>query len=155
VSRASIGLALVLLVSAGCGPSPERREQDRAEIERLLSDYAGRMSEAYRTGSAEALREVATERELARVHARIAELAEGGRMLRAESTSRRIESIEFNRTSAIATTAETWHLQVIAVGSETVLSESTEQENQVVYSLTRDRGRWWILSRILKVSSDD
>lgn len=153
--RALLSAALLLLIGAGCGPSEERRERDRAEINRLLTDYTQRMTEAYRTGSAEVLREVATEREIARVHKRIAELAEGGRMLRAEVRGLRVDSIEFNRATATATTGEVWHLQVVAVGSEVVLSESAEQENRVLYSLTRDEGRWWILSRILTDSSDD
>lgn len=153
--RVHLAIALLLLVAAGCGPSEDRRDRDRAEIHQLLADYAQRMTEAYRTGSAEVLREVATEREIARVHKRIAELAEGGRMLRAEIRNLRVDSIEFNRATATATTGEIWHLQVVAYGSEAVLSESSEQENRVLYSLTRDGGRWWILSRILTSSSDD
>jgi hypothetical protein len=155
VSRVSISLGLLLLFCGACGPSAARREQDRAEIERLLADYGRRMSAAYQSGSAEVLREVATEREIARVHRRIAELSEGGRRLDAEPVSLRVDSVEFNRTSAMANTTEVWRLRVVAVGSEVVLSESSGQENQVLYSFTRDGGRWWILSRILKTSSDD
>ena len=49
--------------------------------------------------------------------------------------------------------SETWNLKVLAVGSGAVLSESPGQENQILYSLTRDGGRWWILSRIRSAAS--
>jgi hypothetical protein len=143
------------LVAAACGPSTARRDQDRAEIERLLADYARRLSEAYRSGSAETLREVATEREISRVHKQISEQAGNGRMLVADLVTATVQSVEFHRSSATATVAETWNLKVLAVGSGAVLSESPAQENQILYSLTRAGGRWWILSRILARSSED
>ena len=148
-------LIAAALVAVACGPSSARRDQDRAEIERLLADYASRLSEAYRSGSAETLREVATEREVSRVHRQISEQAGNGRLLVAELVSSTVQSIEFNRTSASATVSETWNLKVLAVGSGAVLSESPGQENRILYSLTRDGGRWWILSRILARSSED
>ena len=153
--RALIFPLLAALLVTACGPSAARRDQDRAEIERLLAEYGRRLSEAYRTGSAQALREVATEREITRVHKQIAQLAADGRMLVAEPVSSTRQSVEFQRTSATATASETWNLKVVAVGSNAVLSESPGQENQLLYSLTRDGGRWWILSRILTRSSQD
>ncbi len=155
--RRSIPFLLIAaaLVAAACGPSTARRDQDRAEIEQLLADYARRLSEAYRSGSAESLREVATEREISRVHRQISEQAGNGRMLVADLVSSTVQSVEFNRASATATVSETWNLKVLAVGSGAVLSESPGQENQLLYSLTRDGGRWWILSRILARSSED
>jgi len=148
-------LTLAALVVSGCGPSQQRRDQDRAEIERLLDAYGLALSEAYRSGSAEALREVATERELTRVHKQIEELAGGGRRLDARPVSRATQSVDFNRNTASVTATEVWNLRVVAVGSEAVLSESPAQENQILYSLTREGGRWWILSRILARSSED
>jgi len=156
VSRKLFFLLIVAaLVLSGCGPSQQRREQDRAEIERLLDAYGRALAEAYRSGSAEALREVATERELTRVHKQIEELAGGGRRLDAQPVSRAIQSVDFNRNTASVTATEVWNLRVVATGSETVLSESPAQENQILYSLTREGGRWWILSRILARSSED
>jgi hypothetical protein len=155
VPRALLVLLATVLVAAGCAPSTERRDQDRADIQRLLADYGRRLSEAYRMGSAEPLREVATEREIARVNKQIADLAAEGRKLSAEPVSSAFLAIDFNRASATATVTETWSLKVLATGSETVLSESPAQQNEVLYSLTRDGGRWWILSRILTRSSED
>ena len=85
----------------------------------------------------------------------IEELAGGGRRLDARPVSRATQSVDFNRNTASVTATEVWNLRVVAVGSEAVLSESPAQENQILYSLTRDGGRWWILSRILARSSED
>lgn len=151
-------LALPLLIAStlpGCAPSEARRAEDRAAIEALLADYASRLSETYRTGDGATLREVATEREVARVLGQVAELSHEGRALRPELRRQAIESIEIHRaTAATAVTVETWSLRVVAIGSEAVVSESPEQENRIVYSLTREGGRWWILSRTLRHSTE-
>jgi len=127
----------------------------RPAIEATLAAYASRMEEAYRTGDATPLAEVATEREVMRVGAQLESLAAEGKELRVELLLQAIESLDLYKSNAATVqTVETWRLQVLAYGSETVLSESPEQENRVVYSLIREEGRWRILSRILKQTNE-
>lgn len=143
------------LLAVGCGPSEERRAEDRQAVERLVADYAARLAESYRTGDANPLREVATEREIARVLGQIQSLAAEGRALRADLLRQTFDSVEVHRaTAATVTTTESWRLRVVALGTEATVSESPEQSNQIVYTLTRDGGRWWILSRALRHSSE-
>jgi len=152
-ARAVLGLLLALL--AGCGPSPERAAADRAEVEKLLADYAERLTLCYQTGDAAPLAEIATGRETTRVTVRIRELSEQGRALRPKLVRMVVESVEAHSgTGATATTIETWDLTMVAVGSEQTVAESKGQENRVVYSLMRERGRWWVLSRLLKSSTE-
>ena len=44
--------------------------------------------------------------------------------------------------------------RIVALGSEQTVAESKGQENRVVYSLMRERGRWWVLSRLLRSSTE-
>jgi hypothetical protein len=148
-------LALAAFALAGCGRSPERVAADRKAVEQLLADYARLMSEAYRTGDSAPLAQVATGREVARVATRIRELAEQGRGLRPVLQRQVVESVEaYSATGATATTIETWDLRVVALGSEATVAESPDQENHLVYSLVRESGRWWVLSRLLKSSAE-
>jgi hypothetical protein len=147
-------VALIGLLAGACGPMAGGRERDRAEVEALLPEYAEIMSAAYRAGDVTELGRVATEREVNRVRRQIAALAEEGRGLRPELISLRVESVDFNRATATAVTVETWNLKVVALGSETVVAESPAQENRIVYSLTHEDDRWWILARILRGSTE-
>jgi hypothetical protein len=153
--RSALLLVLAVVALAGCGPSPERQAADRQAIEQLLSDYARLMTEAYRNGDSAPLAQVATGREVARVATRIRDLAEQGRGLRPVLQRQVVESVEsYSATGATATTIETWDLSVVALGSEKTLVESPGQENRLVYSLVREGDRWWVLSRLLKSSSE-
>ncbi len=137
-----------------CGGA-ERRAADRKAVEELLAAYPAALSAAYSQGSSEPLRALVTPRELTRVEARIAELSDQGRGLRARLLHRRVAAIDLHSaTSGTANVIETWNLRVVALGSEQMVSESPSQENELVYSLVRDQGRWWILSRQLKHSSE-
>jgi hypothetical protein len=148
-------LVLATVVALGCGRSPERIAADRQAVESLLADYARLMSEAYTSGDTAALARVATGREVARVASRIRELADQGRGLRPVLKRQVVESVEsYSATGATATTIETWDLRVVALGSETTVLDSPGQENRLVYSLVREGGRWWVLSRLLKSSSE-
>jgi len=150
---AASGLLLALL--AACAPSAERTAADRKAIEDLLADYAARLTRAYESGDAAALAEVATGREIKRVEVRIAELAEGGRGLRPRLVRMAVDEIEAQSgTTATATTIETWDLRMVALGSEEKLGESTGQENRVVYTLMREQGRWWVISRLLRSTNE-
>jgi hypothetical protein len=113
------------------------------------------MTAAYETGATSGLADLATGREVVRVGNRIQELAVEGRELRPQMRSQVVESIEFSSgTTASAVTVEVWDLRVVAAGSGAPVSESLGQENRILYSLSRDQGRWWVLSRILRSSTE-
>jgi hypothetical protein len=148
-------LLVALALAGGCGPSAERRAADRAEVEKLLAGYAVALTEAYRTGDPAGMSEVATGRETERVRARIQELAQEGRELAATLREQRIVELDFHRaTGATAVAFETWDLRVLTAGTDQVVAESLAQQNRIVYSLSRDGGRWWVLSRLLASSSE-
>ena len=149
-------LACLLLLTVGCGRSAARVAADQAAIQKVLDDYVARLAEAYRKGDAQPLSEVATPREVARVAARIRELAQQGRALHPELKRLAVEKIDVYATSAAtATTIETWDLRVVALGSELPVSEATDQENRIAYSLIREDGRWLVLTRLLRSTSEN
>ena len=150
-----LGLAICCLgLLLACGGA-ERRAADRKAVEELLAAYPAALSEAYSLGTSDPLRELVTPRELTRVEARIAELRGEGKGLRARLLQRSVVAIELHSaTSGSANVIETWNLRVVALGTEQTVSESASQENELVYSLVHDQGRWWILSRQLKHSSE-
>ncbi|MCB9377981.1 MAG: hypothetical protein H6511_04370 [Holophagales bacterium] len=151
---APIVIALALAVPA-CRPSDANVAEARPAIEQTLSAYAEKLAEAYRTGDPRPLAEVATEREILRVGAQIQELNAAGKELHVELVLQAVESLDLYKSNAATVqTVETWKLQVRALGSGAILSESPEQENRVVYSLIREEGRWRILSRILKQTNE-
>ncbi len=150
-----LGLAICSLgLLLACGGA-ERRAADRKAVEELLAAYPAALTEAYAAGSSDPLRELVTPRELTRVDTRIAELRDQGRGLRARLLQRRVAAVDLHSaTSGTANVVETWNLRVVALGSEQTVSESPSQENELVYSLVHDQGRWWILSRQLRHSSE-
>ena len=90
-----------------------------------------------------------------RVRARIQELSQEGRELAATLREQRLVELDFHRaTGATAVAFETWDLRVMTAGTEQVVAESLAQQNRIVYSLSRDRGQWWVLSRLLASSSE-
>jgi len=156
-TRLRIPLAALILGAAvsACAPSPEQQAADRAEIERLIGRYAELLAQAYRTRDSSLLGEITTEREVVRVGHRIEELTSEGRELRAELRSLVVEDVDvFDATTAGVTTIEVWDLRTLALGSERVVAEAIDQENRVVYTLRKERGRWEILARLLKSTSE-
>ncbi len=146
-------MAFGLLV--GCAGTAERRAADRAAVEKLLAAYPAALAEAYANGTSSPLASIVTGRELDRVDHRIAELRDQGQALRARLLDRTVTSIDLHSaTAGTATVREVWTLRVVALGSEETLGESASQENELVYSLIRDHGRWLVLSRMLKHSSE-
>ncbi len=113
------------------------------------------MAEAYRKDDPSLLAEVATPREQARVRNAIAELARQGKSLRPTLKSLAVESIEpAGVMTAVVSTLEVWDLRVVAVGSEQTVSESLAQENHLTYNLVEEHGKWLVLSRTLRNSSE-
>lgn len=141
-------LAIGLLLAA-CGPSPERLERDRRDIEAMLEEYLPALGEGYVSGNLEPLREWAAEKEIATIFKRVQDLRDQGRRL--EPAFRDVEVEDLNIPSysnAYVTTVETWDLTMYAAGTETVLSESRGQRSRVQYQLLRrDDGSWQVLSR--------
>jgi hypothetical protein len=151
----SVVLSAALLLLGGCGPSAERLAAERAVVEKLLADYAVALTEAYRSGEPTGMSAVATGREIQRVRARIQELDQEGRQLVATLREQRLVELDFHRaTGATAVAFETWDLRVVTAGTDQVVAESLAQQNRIVYSLSRDEGRWWVLSRLLAASSE-
>jgi len=139
----------------GCGPSEEAKAADRAEIERVVARYAELLAQCYRDGDASPLAEIATEREVERVASRIRELEETGKALRPVLRSQVVEQVDaFSGATAGATTIEVWDLRSVALGSEETLGESNGQENRIVYTLHKERGRWQVLARLMKSTSE-
>jgi hypothetical protein len=148
-------LACLLLLPVACGRSSERVAADEKAIRQLLTDYTTRMAEAYRTGDARPLAEVATPREVTRVQTRIRDLADQGRALHPVLQRLAVEDIDvFSSSAATVTTIETWDLEVVALGSGLKVSEAPDQENHLAYSLIRDGGHWKVLTRLLRSSSE-
>jgi len=145
-----LALLPILGQLAGCGPK-EIPPAERAAIEKVLSTYADRMAEAYRDGDSKTLEGIATEREKVRVQRAISELAAQGRGLRPTLKSLVVETVEpAGHTSVEVGTLEVWDLTVVALGSESEVSQSLAQENHLSYSLVRENGHWLVLSRALR-----
>jgi len=155
VLRTATLLFALTLSALACRPSDDLVAEESPAIEQTLAAYAQKLAEAYRTGDPRPLAEVATEREVSRVGSQIEELSGAGKELRVELVLQAVESLDLYKSNAATVqTVETWRLQVLAIGSGAILSESPEQENRVVYSLIREEGRWRILSRILKQTNE-
>ena len=145
-------LLLAALTGAGCQRFGEAQEAAvRGEIERDLTSYLTRLSEAYTRQEPERLREVAVEKEISGVARRLDDLAREGRRLEATLREMTVEETEiWNYSNAFVTTVEVWDLRVFPMGSETLLSESLGQKNRVQYQLKKEDGQWWVLFRQIK-----
>jgi hypothetical protein len=151
----SIGLAVALGVLAGCGTGREIDAVERQEIEQRLADYAAQMARAYEGGDAELVAGVATGREVERLRISIREMEAEGRALRPVLKSQVVESVSrAGNTAVTVNTLEVWDLRVVTTGGEQLVSESLAQENRLTYSLVREAGRWRVLSRLLRSSTE-
>ncbi len=150
------GALLVALAAAACRGEEPIDAALRGEAETVLGAYQVALVEAYVQGDAAALAAVATERERARVANQIAAFEADGTALRPALKSSVIETVErAGRTSLAVTTNEVWDLRTVALGSEQAVGEALGQQNRLEYTLIRDQGTWWVLSRILRASSAD
>lgn len=150
-----LALLLAFGVLCGCGAGRAVSVDEREAVEGVLAAYAESMAAAYVASDASLIAEQATVREQDRLRKSIYELAVEGRSLRPELRSLSVESIErAGNTSVSVITREVWDLRVVATGTEQLVSESLAQENRLSYSLVRDGGRWLVLSRQLRASSE-
>lgn len=143
-----LGLASVGGLVA-CGPSAEKVEVERSEVEADLAAYLPLLARAYATGEVEPLRPHAAEKELARIAMRVEELADEGKVLRPEFHSVTVESVNsWSVSQAFATTVEVWDLRLYALGSEDrLLSEAVGEATRVKYQIRHDGERWRVLAR--------
>ncbi len=144
-------LVLILLVTAGCGPSAEQQEVNRDEIKANLEVYLPLLGEAYATGNLELLREWVVEKEIARVRKRLDDLASQGRRLVPTFRQITVEDVHvWNYSNAFVSTLEVWDLQILATGTENVLTEELGQRNRVKYQLKREEDHWRVLFRTIQ-----
>jgi len=148
---ASAFLLLLLLVPlAACAPSAEQRRAEDEAIERAVRAYLVKMTEAYLAEDARTLEGVATLREIGGLERRLDALGAEGRRLEPTLEEAVVEEINrYDATNATVRMLERWDLRVVDRGSGTVLSESLDQSNRVVYHLVRERGEWLVLFRQL------
>ncbi len=143
-------LALGLLASSfGCQNELSRSGVTRERIQAALAAYAEGLTVAYATGMTEPLAKVASPREVERVEARVAQLAEEGKFLEPRLQRQQLEDLSFSRaTTAFASVQETWSFEVRALGSRAVLAVEEAQVQQVRYTLLREPdGTWMVISR--------
>lgn len=149
--RYGLSLVLMLLVAAACGPSAERQELNRDEIKADLEVYLPLLGEAYATGKLEPLRGWAVEKEVARVRKRLDDLASQGRRLVPTFRQITVEDVHiWSYSNAFVTTFEVWDLQILAVGTENLLTEELGQRNRVKYQLEREKDHWRVLFRTIQ-----
>ncbi len=143
---------VVLVLAAACGgTSDSGQAANRQEIEVMLGAYLPLLAEAYATGDLEPLRRWAAEKEIARVHKRVQDLAYSGRTLTPTFRQLTIEDINvWNYSNAYVTTFEVWDLVVRATGSDQILAEEYEQPNRVKYQLKREGEQWRVLFRTIQ-----
>lgn len=149
-------IALTILAAtalSGCSEEARRADEEKArdQIELHLESYLPLLGQAYASGNLEILRNLAAEKEVARVYKRVDELAAQGRTLVPTFRQVTIEEINlWNYSNAYVTTLEVWDLKVYASGTDQVLSEEYEQPNRVKYQLKRDDDRWRVLFRTIQ-----
>lgn len=141
-------MALVILA---CGPSEEKEQVDRDEIQAALETYLPILGDVYATGDLSPLEGLAAEKEIARIHKRIEDLSYQGRRLVPTFRSLTVEDANvWNYSNCYVTTLEIWDLEIRATGTEQVLSTQLEQPNRVKYQLKREDGRWRVLFRTIQ-----
>ena len=74
-------MLLLVLVAAACGPTEEQEQVNREELQAALETYLPILGEVYATGDLSLLEGLAAEKEIARIHKRIEDLAYQGRRL--------------------------------------------------------------------------
>ena len=150
--RTPLALATAMLAVTGltsCGQmAPVDEATDRLAIETVIRDYLPELANAYATGSIIKLRELAVDKEIARVRHMSDQLMDQGKILKPELREVSFEKVSiWSYSNAAATTLEIWDVRSYALGKDDVLlSETIGQENRVLYQLKRkDEGDGWII----------
>ncbi len=147
---------LVALGLGGCtGDQGEPSVADRAAIQAMLGDYLPRLATAYASGDLEGLRGLASEKEVATVYKRVSDLmTQENRVVTPALKGFEIEKVTiWNYANAFVTTLEVWDLQVLASGTDRVLSAVGDQRSRVKYQLKRlDDGSWQVMFRAIETT---
>lgn len=148
---AALTVWLVLLgTGVACTSSEELETRARDEITQMLEEYLPILAEAYRTNDPLLLREWVADKEIARIHKRIEELADQGRSLEPRFRTVTIEDVRvWGHANAYVTTVEVWDIKSVVTGTGAVVQEVENQSNRVRYQLKRDDGRWRVLFRTI------
>ena len=142
-----IPVALFLLT---CSSAENEEAEARQEIEGMLSEYLPILADAYREDDPLRLSEWVAEKEVARVHKRIEELADQGSSLQPTFRSVTVEDVRiWGNANAFVTTLEVWDLKSVAIGTGMVVQEIDSQVNRVRYQMKKDQGRWRVLFRTI------
>lgn len=143
-----LALLTLLLVGASCTSGESEEARAREEIEAMLAEYLPGLAQAYAESSPLLLRDWVAEKEIARVHKRIEELADQGRRLEPVFHTVTVENIRvWGHANAYVTTVEVWDIRSVAIGSEVVVQQFDGQSNRVRYQMKKDEGRWRVLFR--------
>ena len=141
-------LAGLLLVLAGCTSAEEDSAAARREIQAMLDEYLPVLAQAYAERDATLLEPWVAQKEVARVHQRIEELADEGRVLQPVFHQATVEEVNvWGHANAFVTSHEVWDLHSVTLGNEQPVQEVRGQANRVRYQLKRDQGRWRVLFR--------
>lgn len=148
--------AIFTLLWIGCnGASQEQNlAADKESIREMMQAYLPLLGEAYESGNIEILRPYVAEKEMASLLKRIGEfMDQEGRVIRATLQSFTVEDVEiWNYSNAFVTTLEVWDVEVLASGSDQVLSQSLGQRNRVKYQLKRRDDGWLVLHRQIEAT---
>jgi hypothetical protein len=147
---ATILTLLTVACSLGCSPGDGGEAAARQEIEQMLGEYLPVLAEAYAESDPLRLAPWVAEKEIARVHKRIEELADQGSTLEPTFHSVTVEDVRvWGNANAIVTTVEVWDLVSRAAGTGMVIQEVQGQTNRVRYQLKKGEGRWRVLFRTI------
>ena len=142
-----IPLALSVLA---CSSAESEEAEARLEIEGMLGKYLPVLADAYREHDPLRLSEWVVEKEIARVHKRIEELADQGTSIHPTFHSVTVEDVRvWGNANAFVTTVEVWDLKSVAAGTGLIVQEINGQVNRVKYQLKKDEGRWRVLFRTI------
>lgn len=144
-----VALSVALLATtAACRPSPEQVAVGEEEIRGTIDRYTTLLSQAYAFADASLLDPVASQREVAAVHANVQQLASQGQRIATDLKEMQIEEIGMSDVNnAYVQTFEVWEIRVMDLGSERVISIDRNQRNRVRYQLKKGEGRWEVLWR--------
>lgn len=149
--RALVLVPLALLPALSCGSAGERQAADVAGMTAMLEEFLPVLGRVYADGDVEALRPWAAEKELARIAALVASLADQGRYLAPELRQLTVEDARiWNNSNAFVTTLEVWDVRMHALGSGELLAEDLGKRYRVKYQLKRDGGSWRVLFRAIQ-----
>jgi hypothetical protein len=133
-----------------CSSAENEAAEARREIEGMLSEYLPVLADAYREDDPLRLSDWVAEKEIARVHKRIEELADQGSSIQPTFHSVTVEDVRiWGNANAFATTVEVWDLKSVAIGTGIVVQKIDGQVNRVRYQLKKDQGRWRVLFRTI------